>query len=621
MFKLFHELLRNDFEEQELEDVVLLENTSVPENNEIELSQANPLALKIEKADLLWQQGKIAEAINIYSQAMQESPKATTEIYQKFIVHLNQQNNLAQAYEQVASALKKQGNSEDAANYYRRAILNKSIIAETRHRYLESQSKFLISPEVIDIRDSAFSFQPKLGSYGSRTNHQANIFPQTTDKEENIENIAVASTDQLNETPKTSQMQWEATQTYMQEALEYCELQQWENVTIACKKATQIMPNMAEAYKIWGNALQRLNKTSEAMKCYSKAITIQPSLAIIYANIAQLYSQQQKWQQAIRYYQKAIMIKPEFAKAYRDLAYIWEEFGQPEKAQNCHHRAAELEANQLAITATEKESASNSVIKYQKSVATNIHDVTNSSMQNSRELETQNISHQSSSSTTKIDNIENIDRLIREYYQQAKLTNNPAEIYLKLGNLYSQKKQWKSAIASYNKAIRINPKYAEAYLNLAKALGKIGNKQKSADKMYVALHLQPSISSAEKHIELGEIFWDIGNRDRAIKCYQQAIKLEPNFWDAYEILGQRLDDLGKNQEAAKCYQKMIELNPSDADAHFRLGKQLMINQRWHDAVQAYRRVLELQPKYPGASQMLNNALLEKLKGGHVAKLN
>ncbi len=618
MFKLFHELLQNDFEEQGLEDFALLEDTCVTENSEIELSPAHPLALKIEQADLLWQQGKISEAINIYSQAIQQAPGASTDVYQKFIVHLNQHNNLAQAYEKVASALKKQGNNEDAVNYYRRALFNKSIIAEATHKYFESRYKSLICPEVVDIKDSAFSFQPKLGNYKSQTNHQANTIPPKTDKEENM---SVASTSKLNETPKTFQIQWEATQTYMQKALEYVELQEWENVLIACQKATQIMPNMAEAYKIWGNALQKLNNTSEAMKCYSKAIEIQPDLAVIYVNLAQLYSQQQKWQQAIRYYQKAITIKPEFAQAYRELASAWEEFGQPDKAQAYNYRATELEANQLAITTKAKESASNSVMKYQKSVPTNIHDVTNSSRQDCRELANQNSLQQRQSSTTNIENLENIDQLIRQYYHQIKLTNNPAEIYLELGNLYSKKTQWKSAIACYNKAIRINSKYAEAYLNLAKALAKIGNKQKSADKMYLAFHLQPSLGSAEEHIELGEIFWSIGNRDRAIKCYQRAIKLEPNFWDAYEILGQRLDDLGQTKEATECYQQMIELNPSDADAYFRLGKQLMINQRWHHAVTAFRRVLKLHPQYPEASKMLNYALSEKLKWGHVAKSN
>jgi tetratricopeptide (TPR) repeat protein len=60
------------------------------------------------------------------------------------------------------------------------------------------------------------------------------------------------------------------------------------------------MPDMAEAYKIWGNALQRMGKTGEAMTCYAKAVEIKPNLAEVYGGIADIYAQQSKWQQAIK---------------------------------------------------------------------------------------------------------------------------------------------------------------------------------------------------------------------------------------------------------------------------------------------------------------------------------
>ena len=54
-------------------------------------------------------------------------------------------------------------------------------------------------------------------------------------------------------------------------ALEHLEKQEWEQCALACKQATQIMPEMAEAYKIWGNALQRMGETGEGhgMLCQS----------------------------------------------------------------------------------------------------------------------------------------------------------------------------------------------------------------------------------------------------------------------------------------------------------------------------------------------------------------
>ena len=48
----------------------------------------------------------------------------------------------------------------------------------------------------------------------------------------------------------------------------------------------------------------------------------------------------------------------------------------------------------------------------------------------------------------------------------------------------------------------------------------------------------------------------------AIASYQQAIKIKPNFTEAYNNLGLAFEDLGKVTEAIDSYQQAIKIKPN-----------------------------------------------------------
>lgn len=697
MFKLFQNMMGGDSDES-----TNLNNKSVesfPNSYSNSLSLSNNVNSSQEKAELLWQQGHLQEAINLYERAIQEAPNSY-EAYQQLLSHLKQQNSVAEAYKLLAESLKRQGKNEEAATCYRQAIIIQAVTNEVEEKYKAiTPARFAATNNVANLQDSAFSFQ------GSIKQRIANIKPnllQIEFPQEYIPNIAsTLQTNQL-DSRRIATVEWEAAQTFMQKALDCCDREDWSEVANACRQATRVMPDMAEAYKIWGNALQRMNRTAEAMECYSKAVEIQPDLAEVYAGIAQLYARQQKWQQAIEYFQKAIIIKPEFPLAYRNLAHVWEQSGDLEKAQVCYSRAQELTEQQTSladegadttlnpqqkIPSNSLEMIDNSVVTYhklgqdseqqnmwheaavyyRKALEMNLAQTKKSLTSEAASESNQNqvnqlnrlkkiqqlIQNKSSNGAYKFFTTQNqevndldslsvqngemlapiedtqatnqpkasplakkeysLDRAIGHYHRQAKLQPNSTSIQIDLGNLYARKGQWSSAIACYKKALRINPKEAKAHLNLAKVSHKIGNEEQYVEHQYLAFTLQPDLGSAEDHFLLGEAQKKLGNRTRAIYCYEQAIKLQPHFDEAYRRLGQLFQEIGKPKNAIACYQAAIRHNPQDANFHFSLGELLEKQGSWDYAVKAYRRVLELQPKYPQAPQKLNRALSEKLK--------
>jgi tetratricopeptide (TPR) repeat protein len=609
---------------------------------------------QIAQADTLWEQGKLSEALAIYGLAIEQNPNLP-EIKQRLAERLKQQGDLAIAYEKLATGLKNQGNIEQAANYYRQAINLKAITGNSKDQLLRSSvvpTKKSPIP-IASLKEAAFSFQPLTNTAIVVASPQ---FPLP-----GVE-AAFSSSPQFPQRlkavdPKQARdIDWETAQVYFQKALEHLEKQEWSQSALACKQATQIMPEMAEAYKIWGNALQRMGKTGEAMSCYAKAVEVKPNLAEVYAGIADIYSQQEKWEQAVKHYQKAIIIKPS-AKIYRKLAAVWDRLGESEKVEFNLYQAKELESSQN----TSAETVNATKVNHLGS-ANNLKDSVANYCRLAQELEQQNQWRQAAQyyrlaldlsmsqlslpprkSSQQLTNGVNqakvqqprqvnnfapqtesasenqLDKAIKRYHKQSKLQPNSPRIYTDLGNLYAKKGKLQQAIACYRQAIKFNRKYPKAHLSLGRAMLKMGRQREFIKEMQLALALQPTIGTAMDRFYLGNALVEQNQQQQAIGFYYKAIVLNPKFLSSYHRLSDILDQQGKHQEAIEFLLQGIEHNPQSPESYYLLAQQWEKLQNWDNAVKTYSRVLQLEPQFPEALQKLNHALAEKLKMKRQAK--
>ena len=667
-------------------------NTSDTDTETItnESAPSESLELQLSKADDLWQQGNISEAIALYCQAIEQQPNAT-ELYGHLLAVVRQQAELATAYTKLAEQLKQKGKTKEAALYYRQAIVLKAINDRAQKNYQKNQPNAIVVRPKSQIKvsvDSAFSFLP-LSSRSSKPQ----ILQISLD---NDFKISARHHQNANDPKKRAKL-------YLQEALNYGDRQEWEEAARACQKALDLVPDMAAAYKILGNALQRMGKTAAAMDCYAKALEIQPDLAEVYAKIGSLYSQQEQWQPAIEYYQKAIVIRPNFAQAYRSLAEIWSLVGEVAKAESCRQQALSIESSQLNTANNENQflaletqpskviadlpnttNKNDFVIEYQKlaqelekqqkwqeaalyyrkALELNLSNSANFATsetklieelppqkqpnqlppQNSHtqlfttltddfraKAETQDgsspvnfaagatskeraeLNDRVKSSPLEQPSLSQLDKAINRYLKRTEIQPDSAKLQTDLGNLYAKKREWKIALAAYQQAIKINDRYAPAYLNLAKILAKLGKKRESVSYMYRALSLNPEILSAKDYFYLGKSFIEQDRLRKGLSYCLKAVRLDPNYLEVYSHLVAVVSQKGQQQKAINYLHQAIKRNPKDAQAYYLLGQTLAAQTNWDEAVKAYSQVLQIQPKFPLASEKLNHALAEKLK--------
>ncbi|MEG4214454.1 tetratricopeptide repeat protein [Microcoleus sp. Pol14C6] len=98
---------------------------------------------------------------------------------------------------------------------------------------------------------------------------------------------------------------------------------------------------------------------------------------------------------------------------------------------------------------------------------------------------------------------------------------------------------------------------------------------------------------------LGNALSDKWKLNEAIAAYRQAVQIDPNDTKAYKSLGHLLFFFqGKPDEAIAAYRQAIQINPNDAEAYSRLGWALQQQGRLDEAIAAYRQAIQIDPNDP-----------------------
>ncbi|MEC5143186.1 tetratricopeptide repeat protein [Chitinophaga sp. 180180018-2] len=108
----------------------------------------------------------------------------------------------------------------------------------------------------------------------------------------------------------------------------------------------------------------------------------------------------------------------------------------------------------------------------------------------------------------------------------------------------------------FEKYISSNSDALQLY-NYANALGSLGDDTRAAE--YYNLSLSKNPNSAECWKNLGSIYWNLGQHDDEIKCYDNALAINPTLREALFSKGVTLSKVyGKHEEALNLFSSLIK---------------------------------------------------------------
>jgi tetratricopeptide (TPR) repeat protein len=97
---------------------------------------------------------------------------------------------------------------------------------------------------------------------------------------------------------------------------------------------------------------------------------------------------------------------------------------------------------------------------------------------------------------------------------------------------------------------------------------------------------------------LGYLYGQLGNHELAVEAYKTAIRLKPDFFEAYHNLGRCYAGMGHYAQAVEHYDTAILLKPDAAISYRALGEAYGETGRYSQAVDALKTAIRLEPRNP-----------------------
>jgi tetratricopeptide (TPR) repeat protein len=119
---------------------------------------------------------------------------------------------------------------------------------------------------------------------------------------------------------------------------------------------------------------------------------------------------------------------------------------------------------------------------------------------------------------------------------------NPAERN-NAGNTLYEQKEYTEAVNAYQAAQVAAPDAPEAYYNAASALAGTGRLQSAVAALEQALKTSDSDLTVKAYYNLGNVYFDLAQYDKAVEAYREALLRQPDDQDArhnYELALSRL---------------------------------------------------------------------------------
>ena len=161
---------------------------------------------------------------------------------------------------------------------------------------------------------------------------------------------------------------------------------------------------------------------------------------------------------------------------------------------------------------------------------------------------------------------------------------------LLLGAIAAQTRRLQEAVELLSRAVRVNPKSAEAYSNRGNALADLRQYEAALESFERAIALRPDCP--DFYVNHGNALSDLERYEAALESFDRAIALKPDYAEAYSNRGGALRGLKEHNAALESYARAIALKPGYAEAFYNRGNTLRDLRRHEEALENYEWAIE-----------------------------
>ena len=173
-----------------------------------------------------------------------------------------------------------------------------------------------------------------------------------------------------------------------------------------------------------------------------------------------------------------------------------------------------------------------------------------------------------------------------------------------MGLILANQQKTAEAAEYFTRALKINPGYVETYLNLGFMEQCEGKLDQAMAHYHEAAELQPDGPAAYFYRGC-HVGGGASPRMTPSVIFNDAIWMNPNFWQARYLLGGELATEGKIEEAQAQFSEAVRIRPDFARAHLNNGVALAKLGKLDEALKEFQITLQLNPTNTVARQNLD----------------
>jgi len=176
--------------------------------------------------------------------------------------------------------------------------------------------------------------------------------------------------------------------------------------------------------------------------------------------------------------------------------------------------------------------------------------------------------------------LDRLDDALAAFETAARLAPLSGRAQINMGAIYNRQGDYRKAAQVIRKGLSREKNSSQGYYNLAIAQKGLNQLSMAVSAYKEALRLEPE--TAEAHLNLGNVYLEMGNNSEALRCFNRALAIRPDFERARR--GVTLSEIALEQAKAEFspFGRLVDENTLRATGLGSHGRELSEQQRAED---------------------------------------
>jgi tetratricopeptide (TPR) repeat protein len=206
------------------------------------------------------------------------------------------------------------------------------------------------------------------------------------------------------------------------------------------------------------------------------------------------------------------------------------------------------------------------------------------------------------------------ERSAQAYLKILQIRPEWALIHQSLGVVYHLQSRYPEAIATFERALALDPKLWGSRLFLGMDYYRTNQFSKAIPELQEAIKLNPQLAEAEARFWLGSSHLALEQFQEAIEQFRRLVELKPGDLEALYNLAQTY-----SRFSSSLFKSIGEIDPESAEAHRLQAEWFESQDKLDNATEEYARVGALRPDSEGIHLAIGNIYLRQNKAEKAAE--